>query len=90
MKFSLPMKTFRLWKGMPLTRGSVLFWGTLGLVAVLILLLVWDGILFYRFQFRPVAEEELALPPAEITAEDIDRVIATLDQREQEFQNILR
>lgn len=90
MKFSLPAKTFKLWKGAPITRESILFWGTIGLVAVLILLLLWDGILFYRLQLRPIAEEEFVLLPAEITAEDIDRVIATLDQREREFQNILR
>ena len=90
MKFLLPMKTFKLWKGGSFTREDALVWGTLGLVVVLILLLSWDGIIFYRFQLRPIAEEEPVSAPAELSAEDIDRVIATLDQREREFQNILR
>ena len=74
-----------------LERDTVLFIGILLLSSALLGILAWDGYAFYQLIFFP--EEEASMTSTStvlFSAQDINAVLATLDDREKKFDTILR
>lgn len=76
-------------KGLRISREDVLVWGILFSCLLLGVFLLWDGFLFYNTVM--VGRESVASgrkAPA-LDAEEIDKVLGVLEEREKKFNEIL-
>ena len=72
-----------------LTDANIIFAGLLFLATIFSALVAVDGYLFYAVRKRESVALPRSVPPAALTAKDIDEAIELIDRRSKEYQALL-
>lgn len=74
----------------PLGREVILISGVSLLVMAFVAVVLWDIYLFYGTVAKAGSQGVVAVPKIEVSPQEIDEVIRSLDERKEKFNSLLR